>query len=60
LAFIGRFKPAGLRGLAGRAPYFHQGGAADIDALIDFYDARFNIHLSAQDHADLKAFLDSL
>jgi hypothetical protein len=57
---IGRFKGPMLRNLAARAPYFHNGFAADLDQVIDFYDERFDIGLSTQDHADLVAFLRSL
>ena len=35
-----------LRGLAARAPYFANGSAEDLRALVDFYDRRFNIGLS--------------
>jgi len=54
---IGRFKVPGLRGLAGRAPYFHNGTATDLTEVVSFYDARFELHLSAQDKSDLVAFL---
>jgi cytochrome c peroxidase len=57
---IGKFKGPILRGLAGRAPYFHNGSAANLDQVVDFYNSRFNIGLSAQEHADLVAFLRSL
>jgi cytochrome c peroxidase len=57
---IGRFKGPILRGLAARAPYFHNGLAADLAAVVEFYDGRFAIGLSAQDRADLVAFLRSL
>ncbi len=57
---IGKFKGPILRGLAARAPYFHNGFAKDLDAVIDFYNDRFNINLSAQQHADLVAFLRTL
>jgi len=40
--------------------YFHNGFAADLDAVVDFYDERFHIGLSKQDKADLGAFLRSL
>ena len=43
---IGRFKGPILRGLAARAPYFHNGFAADLDAVIDFYNDRFNMNLT--------------
>jgi cytochrome c peroxidase len=49
-----------LRGLAARAPYFHNGSAADLDQVVDFYNSRFRIGLSAQERADLVAFLRSL
>ncbi|TMQ05416.1 MAG: hypothetical protein E6J90_06155 [Deltaproteobacteria bacterium] len=57
---IGRFKGPILRDLAPRAPYFHNGFAKDLDAVIDFYDERFHIGFTTQQHADLVAFLRSL
>jgi cytochrome c peroxidase len=57
---IGRFKGPILRGLAGRAPYFHNGFAADLDAVIDFYDQRFDLDLTTQQHDDLVRFLSVL
>ena len=57
---IGRFKGPILRGLASRAPYFHNGFAADFDAVVDFYNQRFNIGLTAHEHDDLVAFLRTL
>ncbi|HEX3763444.1 MAG TPA: hypothetical protein VHW23_32335 [Kofleriaceae bacterium] len=59
-AHIGRFKGPVLRNLAPRAPYFHNGFAKDLDAVIDFYNDRFNLKLSKQEHSDLVAFLRSL
>ncbi|MEO8843413.1 MAG: hypothetical protein ABI591_26495 [Kofleriaceae bacterium] len=59
-AHIGRFKGPILRGLAARAPYFHNGFAADLDAVVDFYNDRFGMNLSAQEHSDLVAFLETL
>ena len=57
---IGRFKGPVLRGLAARAPYFHNGFAVDLDAVVDFYNQRFGIGLTPQEHADLVAFLRTL
>jgi hypothetical protein len=57
---IGRFKGPILRGLASRAPYFHNGSAADLDAAVNFYNQRFGIGLTAQEQADLVAFLRTL
>jgi hypothetical protein len=57
---IGRFKGPMLRDLAPRAPYFHNGFAKDLDAVVDFYDDRFGLKLTKQEHSDLVAFLRSL
>ena len=57
---IGRFKGPVLRGLAARAPYFHNGFAADLAAVVDFYNTRFTLDLSDQEKSDLIAFLQTL
>ena len=57
---IGRFKGPMLRDLAPRAPYFHNGFAADLQAVVDFYDERFAIGFTKSEKADLIAFLRSL
>ncbi len=57
---IGRFKGPILRGLAARAPYFHNGSANDLQAVVDFYDTRFGIGFTAQEKSDLIAFLRTL
>jgi cytochrome c peroxidase len=59
-ADIGKFKGPVLRGLAGRAPYFHNGAAATLEDVVEFYDQRFGIGLTPQDKADLVAFLRAL
>jgi cytochrome c peroxidase len=59
-ADIGKFKGPILRGLAARAPYFHNGSAATLGDAVDFYDTRFGIGLSAQEKSDLVAFLQAL
>ena len=55
-----RIKGPILRGLAARAPYFHNGAAADLHEVVNFYDARFSMHLSEEQKSDLVAFLNSL
>jgi cytochrome c peroxidase len=57
---VGKIKGPILRGLAGRAPYFHNGSAATLLDAVNFYDTRFNLHLSQQDKEDLVAFLKTL
>ena len=59
-ADIGRFKGPVLRGLAARAPYFHDGSAADLDEVLDFYQSRFGVTFTAQERSDLIAFLNAL
>ena len=59
-ADLGKTKGPILRALAARAPYFHNGGAADLGAVVDFYNARFGIGLSAAEKSDLVAFLNAL
>ena len=59
-ADVGKFKGPILRGLAARAPYFHNGSAATLGDAVDFYITRFSLNLSASDKADLVAFLKTL
>jgi cytochrome c peroxidase len=59
-ADLGKFKPPLLRDLAVRAPYFHNGAAASLDDVLNFYNVRFSIGLTTQQHTDLVAFLKSL
>jgi cytochrome c peroxidase len=59
-ADVGAFRAPPLRGLAGRSPYFHDGQATSIDDVVDFYDDRFDIHLSNKDKKDLGNFLEAL
>lgn len=49
-----------LRGLAARAPYFHNGAAADLNELVNFYNLRFQMNLTEEQKEDLVAFLNSL
>jgi len=57
---VNRFKGPILRGLAARAPYFHNGFAATLPEVVDFYDSRFAIGFTAQEKSDLVAFLRAL
>jgi len=57
---IGKVKGPVLRGLAARAPYFHNGSAATLQDVVEFYMERFKVALSADEVRDLVAFLESL
>ena len=57
---IGSITMQQFRGLAARAPYFADGAAKDLRALIDYYDRRFRIRYSEQEKQDLVNFLSVL
>ena len=57
---IGKVKGPILRGLASRPPYFHNGSAASLADVLEFYDKRFEIGFTHQEKADLIAFLNTL
>ena len=57
---ISRIKGPILRGLASRAPYFHNGAAGNLSQVVNFYNQRFQIGLSSQQIQDLINFLQTL
>ena len=57
---IGRVKVPSLRAMAARSPYFHNGSAKELSDVVRFYDRRFAIGFTAQEIADLTAFLSAL
>ena len=57
---LNRVKGPILRGLAARAPYFHNGAAANLLQVVNFYNQRFQMNLTALQKAELVAFLNSL
>jgi cytochrome c peroxidase len=59
-ADVGKFKGPILRGLAARAPYFHNGSAATLMDVVNFYDQRFKIGFTQQQKQDLVNFLNTL
>jgi len=59
-ADIGKTKGPILRGLAARAPYFHNGSAATLMDAVNFYNDRFNINFTDQEKEDLVNFLGTL
>ena len=67
----GAFKTPTLRNIAASAPYFHDGSAKTLEAVIEYYDKggiknpslskeMKPLNLTAQERADLAAFLKSL
>lgn len=59
-ADLSKFKIPGMRGLAARAPYFHNGSAAGLLDVVNFYDQRFHMLLTDDQKADLVAFMSTL
>ena len=56
----GLYRTTPLRALWQHAPYFHDGSAATLEAVVDHYDTELGLGLSAQDKADLVEYLKSL
>jgi cytochrome c peroxidase len=59
-ADIGAFTVPPIRGLAARAPYFHDGSAATVLDIVNFYNRRFSIGLTDQQKQDMVNFLNAL
>jgi hypothetical protein len=59
-AHIGKLKGPILRGLSARAPFFHNGSAQTLLDVVKFYEVRFGLFFTAQEEADLVAFLSVL
>jgi cytochrome c peroxidase len=57
---LGRFKVPTLRGLASRAPYFHNGIAATIEDVVAFYNGHYFMEVTDQEKTDFAAFLRAL
>lgn len=57
---VGKIKGPILRGLASRAPYFHNGSARTLLDVVHFYENRFGLILTPEQESDLVAFLNSL
>ena len=55
-----RTKGPVLRGLASRAPYFHNGAGRDLNEVLEFYNRRFQMNLTHEEKEQFIAFLNSL
>jgi mono/diheme cytochrome c family protein len=56
----GKYRTTPLRGLLQHPPYFHDGSARDLRAVVNHYDRRFELNLSTREKSDLVEFLKSL
>jgi cytochrome c peroxidase len=59
-ANVDRFKAPNLRGLASRAPYFHNGSAESLLDVIRHYEEALLFDFTEEEEADLVAFLAAL
>lgn len=55
-----KYRTTPLRALLRHPPYFHNGVAATLDAVVELYDSRKGLTLTAQQKADLVEYLKSL
>jgi RoxA-like, cytochrome c-like len=56
----GQYRTTPLRGLWQHAPYFHDGSAPDLPAVVEHYDRQFDLHLNRRQKADLVEYLKTL
>ena len=54
------YRTAPLNGIWQHAPYFHNGSAPTLEAVVRAYDARKSLRLSEAQIADLVQYLKSL
>ncbi len=55
-----KFKTPSMRGLAARAPYFHDGSASTLLDVVRFYETSLSFAFTADEESDLVAFLSAL
>jgi hypothetical protein len=55
-----QYRSTPLRGLLQHAPYFHDGSAPDLLAVVEHYDRFFGLGLTAAEKSDLVEYLKSL
>src|SRR6185436_15120865 len=55
----GKYRTTPLRGLWQHPPYFHDGSARDLPAVVNHYNQLFELKLTSRQKADLVEFLKS-
>jgi cytochrome c peroxidase len=55
-----KYRATPLRALWQHAPYFHDGRAANLTAVVDHYDTTLELKLSAEQKKDLVEYLKSI
>jgi cytochrome c peroxidase len=59
-ADLNKFKTPNLRGLATRAPYYHNGIAKDLHGVVEHYEAALGFNFTEAEEDDLVAFMNAL
>jgi cytochrome c peroxidase len=55
-----KYRTTPLRALWQHPPYFHDGSAADLPAVVEHYDRRLKLNLKPDQKKDLVEFLKSI
>jgi cytochrome c peroxidase len=55
-----KYRTTPLRALFQHAPYFHDGSAPDLGAVVEHYNRQLSLNLTSTQKADLVEFLKSL
>ncbi|SFM84665.1 c-type cytochrome [Nitrosomonas communis] len=55
-----KYRTTPLRGLQQHPPYFRDGSAADLLAVVNHYDKHFSLNLTKEEKADLVEYLKSI
>jgi cytochrome c peroxidase len=55
-----KYRTTPLRALWQHPPYFHDGSAQTLDAVVNHYDRHFGLGLTAKQKGDLVEYLKSL
>ena len=56
----GLYRTTPLRALWQHPPYFHDGSAETLDAVVEHYDTHLSLGLDAEQKADIVEYLKSL
>ena len=56
----GQYRTTPLRGLTQHPPYFHDGSAPDLPAVVNHYDRQFRLRLTPAQKMDLAEYLKAL
>jgi cytochrome c peroxidase len=54
------YRTTPLRGLWQHPPYFHNGVAPTLEAVVELYDSRKGLHLTPEQKSDLVQYLKTL